>query len=82
MTRQLKISNSKVYCTFCGEEMHINHREYISNPFCNDRECYDKRLEASGAIDLRDNHKVVDLGDGYVNIKAIDENKKFKAGTK
>ena len=36
-----------------------------------------ERLRASGAVDLRDNHVVNDLGNGYSRIAAIDPNKKF-----
>jgi hypothetical protein len=79
--KKFNITVKKICCKFCGKELKRSHREHMANPFCQDRECYEKRLEASGAIDLRDNHKIIDLGNGYVQIKPIDPNKKFKAGT-
>ncbi|PLS19750.1 hypothetical protein CVD28_01165 [Bacillus sp. M6-12] len=68
-------------CKFCGKEMKGSHRALMANPFCNDKSCYEQRLEASGAIDLRDNHELICLENGYVEVKPIDPNKKFKAGT-
>jgi len=35
------------------------------------------RLRASGAVDLRDNCIITDLGNGYSRVTAIDPNKKF-----
>ena len=40
---------------------------------------YEQRLEAAGAIDLRDNRRVIDLGNGYDRIEPIDPTKLFKA---
>lgn len=36
---------------------------------------YHDRLVKSNAIDLRDNHVVIDLGNGYSRIEVIDESK-------
>jgi len=33
------------------------------------------RLRASGAVDLKDNHTVTDLGNGYIRVEAIDKTK-------
>jgi hypothetical protein len=57
--------------------MEVDGRAYASNPFCN--ECYPERLEASSAIDLRENSKIVDIGNGYVRIDPIDPSKKITA---
>jgi hypothetical protein len=35
------------------------------------------RLRAAGAVDLRNNHIVTDLGNGYIRITAINPNKKY-----
>ncbi|WP_200865902.1 hypothetical protein [Metaclostridioides mangenotii] len=48
-------------------------REYLSNPFS--LETRDERLKKSGAIDIRDNSYVVNLGNGYSKIVVIDKNK-------
>ncbi|MDR9852907.1 hypothetical protein RJP21_04735 [Paenibacillus sp. VCA1] len=40
---------------------------------------YEQRLEAAGAIDLRDNHRIIDLGNGYTRIEPIDPTKLWKA---
>lgn len=50
-------------------------REHLANPF---KESYKKRLIKSGAIDLRDNHTIIDLGNGYLKIEPIEKNKKIK----
>lgn len=39
---------------------------------------YHERLVKSGAINLNDNHKIIDLGNGYSDILPKDINKKFK----
>ena len=54
-----------------------SHRGFLSNPFCS--KCHEERLEASGAIDMRNNHKTIDLGGGYVQIVPIDPTKLFKS---
>jgi hypothetical protein len=77
--RKLKVDTIEFKCKYCGRKLDIQGRAYLANPFCN--ECYEDRLEASGAIDLRDNHKMIDLGNGYVRIEPIDPNKKFKKTT-
>lgn len=50
-------------------------REKLANPYEGN---YQERLIKSGAIDLTDNHKIIDLGNGYTEIIPIDENKKVK----
>jgi hypothetical protein len=50
-------------------------RENLTNPFSNDT--LEERLIKSGAIDLRDNYIIEDLGNGYSRTIPIDENKKF-----
>ncbi|AHM66872.1 hypothetical protein PPSQR21_032330 [Paenibacillus polymyxa SQR-21] len=40
---------------------------------------YEQRLEAAGAIDLRDNSRIIDLGNGYCRIEPINPTKRFKA---
>lgn len=64
-------------CKFCGREMSRSHREYMANEFCS--ECLEERLEEAGSIDLRNNHRIVELGNGYDKIEPIDPNKLFKA---
>lgn len=49
--------------------------EKLANPYEGD---YYERLVKSGAIDLVDNHEVIDLGNGYSEIVPIDESKKVK----
>lgn len=78
--RNLTIKVKEVKCKFCGNQMNRSHREHLANPFCSG--CYEERLEASGAIDLRDNHRIIDLGNGYCEIEAIDKTKKFKSTKK
>jgi hypothetical protein len=36
---------------------------------------YLERLRRASAMDLRDNARVVDLGDGYVRVEAVDPTK-------
>lgn len=64
-------------CKFCGREMNVSGRAYLANEFCN--KCIPQRLEASGAIDLRDNHTITILDNGYCKIEPIDSTKLFKA---
>ncbi|MFJ8528698.1 hypothetical protein [Bacillus sp. NPDC094106] len=49
---------------------------YLANPFC--FKCYEDRLIASGSIDLRNNLKTNDLGNGYEKISPIDSNRKWQ----
>lgn len=51
-------------------------REYLSNPFS--LKTRNERLKKSGAIDLRDNCLIEDLGNGYCKFSAIDKNKKLE----
>jgi hypothetical protein len=37
-----------------------------------------ERLIASGAVDLRENHTIHDMGNGYIQIRAIDKTKLIK----
>lgn len=67
-------------CRHCGRGMDRSHRSFLANPFCGS--CLDDRLEASGAIDLRDNAKWIDLENGYHKIEPIDPTKLFKAKRK
>ncbi len=39
---------------------------------------YHERLVKSGAINLEDNHKIIDLGNGYSQILPYDTYKKFR----
>jgi len=43
---------------------------------------YEQRLEAAGAIDLRDNHRIIELDNGYLRIEPIDPTKLWKAENK
>lgn len=72
----MKFKSTENKCDFCGRKMEVSHRQYLANSFCG--ECYEDRLEASSAIDLRDNYKIIDHGDGYCTIVPIDETKKYK----
>ena len=74
--KKIKVIEEKMYCKFCNSEMKISHRSYLVNPFCN--ECYEDRLENKGSIDLRNNRRVIDLGNDYGRIEPIDPTKKFK----
>jgi len=51
-------------------------REMLANPFTN--ESYHERLVKAKVIDLTDNHKIIDLGNGYTKIVIIDEDKLVK----
>lgn len=51
-------------------------RESLANSFSN--MSYHERLVQAGAIDLRDNCIIEDLGNGYCRTIVIDENKKIK----
>lgn len=50
-------------------------REFLANPFT---DSYEERLKKSGAIDLKDNYILKELGNGYDCIIPIDANKKIK----
>jgi hypothetical protein len=54
----------------------IPSREDLSNPFRNRNEL-DLLIEGQ-VIDLRDNHIVEELPNGYIRVVPIDPNKKFK----
>ena len=67
-------------CSFCGKETERAGRAFVANPFCSG--CYEQRLEASGAVDMRDNWREIDFGNGYSRIEAIDRTKLWKAAAK
>jgi hypothetical protein len=69
-------------CKFCGSPFKRSGRAYLANPFCGERQCYEERLEASGAIDMRDNHRITLIDNGYAKIEPIDPTKLFKATRK
>lgn len=58
----------------CSKNTNLS-REKLANPYEGD---YHERLVKSGAIDLIDNCEIIDLGNGYLKIVPIDENKKVK----
>jgi hypothetical protein len=51
-------------------------REKLENPHSTID--FKERLIRSGAIDLENNHNIIDLGNGYVQIVPIDPTKKLK----
>lgn len=53
--------------------MNVDDRTYRVNPFCS--HCYEERLVASGAIDLRDNHQPLQMDASYSEIVPVDEKK-------
>jgi hypothetical protein len=73
----LKLKKKETRCKYCDRKTDVEHRSYLANPFCAD--CLPQRLEASGAVDLRDNFRIVDVGNGYSAIIPIDETKLWKA---
>lgn len=77
-----RLNEEKLRCKFCSKVIEVSHRSYKANPYCNDKECYEKRLEASGAIDLRENYEIVNLGNGYVQINPVDSQKKWISNSK
>ncbi|PFD32543.1 hypothetical protein CN269_04340 [Bacillus thuringiensis] len=50
-------------------------RRYLANP--HQKQSFLERLKINNSIDLRDNRVIVDLGNGYSEIKPIDSNKRF-----
>lgn len=52
-------------------------RQMIANPHA----CvpYEERLRQAGAVDLRGNARVVDLGDGYVRVEPVDPTKLWRS---
>ncbi len=61
---------------FTSIKVSDNSRKKLAD--CNLGMSYHERLIKSGAIDLKDNHKIFDLGNGYSKIKPIDVTKKIK----
>ncbi|WP_235608369.1 MULTISPECIES: hypothetical protein [Bacillus amyloliquefaciens group] len=51
-------------------------RKYLANP--HQGKSFIERLKSNKSIDLRDNMVIIDLGNGYSDIKPRDENKRFK----
>lgn len=51
-------------------------REDLANPFR--KIPYKERLIKARAVDLKDNHKIEDLDNGYMKITPIDESKIVK----
>lgn len=49
--------------------------EKLSNPF--PMETREERLKKSGAINLQDNHRIIDWDNGYNSIEPIDRTKTF-----
>jgi hypothetical protein len=64
-------------CAYCSREMNRSQRSFLANQFCT--KCLAERLEVSGAVDLRDNHRIIELENGYHKIEIIDPTKLFKA---
>ena len=58
----------------CGRVMKINRKD-LANPFRSEK--FIDRLKKSDAINLRDNYKIKNLGNGYNEVIAIDKTKKF-----
>jgi len=50
-------------------------RQSLANPFS---ESYDERLIKTKAVDLRDNYKIEDLGNGYCKVEPIDKTQIYK----
>ena len=51
-------------------------RHDLANPYMD--QPLEKRLKESKAINLKNNHKIIDLGNGYSRIEAIDKKKFIK----
>lgn len=51
-------------------------REYLANPFS--LKTRNERLKKSGAIDLKNNCLIEDLGNGYCKFSAISKHKKLE----
>ncbi|MFJ6034294.1 hypothetical protein ACIQFL_28760 [Bacillus toyonensis] len=56
------------------KDMNLSRR-YLANP--HQKQSFLERLKINNSIDLRDNKVIVDLGNGYSEIKPIDSNKRF-----
>lgn len=61
-----------IKCKFCKRDT------MVGAPFCN--ACYHDRLIASKAVDLRDNFRINDLGNGYSEVVPIDDTKLWSGG--
>jgi hypothetical protein len=73
----MKMTKKDYRCRFCNSHIDREGRAWLANPFCTD--CLDERLEASGAVDLRDNYKIIDHNDGYISVVPIDETKLWES---
>jgi hypothetical protein len=51
-------------------------RKFLANPHQN--QSLIERLKTNKSVDLRDNFFIVDLGNGYNEIRPIDKNKTFE----
>lgn len=60
-----------------GKASALITRTDVVNPHA--RTPFRERLAKVGALDLRGNHRTVVLESGYVDVVAIDENRKIKA---
>ncbi len=58
----------------------IKSREEMANPWAGIPLI--DRLIATKAVDFRDNCRIIDLGNGYGKVEAIDKTKIFKPGDK
>ena len=56
-------------------QINRSSRKKLGNP--HSAETLRERLVQSGAIDLRENNRTIDLGNGYFKITPIDETRKF-----
>ncbi|PGA32113.1 hypothetical protein [Bacillus wiedmannii] len=50
-------------------------RRHLANP--HQKQSFIERLKINNSIDLRDNMVIIDLGNGYSEIKPRDSNKRF-----
>ncbi|NOU72531.1 hypothetical protein GC098_14025 [Paenibacillus sp. LMG 31458] len=54
----------------------LQSRHQLTNPFSS--ETRHERLIKSGAVDIKDNMIIQDMGNGYATILPIDKNKRLK----
>lgn len=76
--KNFKIRVKKYYCKFCKKELK-NGIYGGAHEFCSDSACLDVRREASGTVDLRNNLKIIDHGNGFDSTIPIDPTKLWKA---
>lgn len=58
------------------QEANVLSRKYLANP--HQDKSFIERLKSNKSIDLRENMVIIELGNGYSDIKPLDENKRFK----